>query len=50
MEHLHFLNMGHYGFYVWTSYGVALAILAGNVMISRRMRKKTLRILQEKNT
>ena len=35
-----FLNMGGYAFYVWWSYGIALAVLVLNVLIpSLRLRR-----------
>ena len=37
-----FLNMGGYGFYVWTSYGIALIVLLLNVILPLRQRKKLL--------
>jgi heme exporter protein D len=37
-----FLHMGGYAFYVWTSYGVALVVLLGNVLLPARQRKKLL--------
>lgn len=35
-----FLDMGGYGFYVWTSYGLALIVLVMNVWIPNWRRKK----------
>lgn len=43
-----FLSMGGYAFYVWSAYGIGLAILVGNVLCSRKSRKKTLAKLREK--
>ena len=37
-----FLDMGGYAFYVWTSYGIALAVLLINVILPYRQRKKLL--------
>ena len=37
-----FLHMGGYAFYVWTSYGIALAVLLLNVILPLRQRKKLL--------
>lgn len=37
-----FINMGGYGFYVWLSYGVALALLVGLVMTSISGRKRVI--------
>ncbi len=38
-----FLAMGGYGFYVWTSYGIALVVLVANVVIPIIQRKSFLR-------
>ena len=38
-----FLHMGGYAPYVWPSYGLALVILVGNLVIARRRRSKLLR-------
>jgi len=37
-----FFHMGGYAFYVWTSYGLALAVLLINVILPLRLRKKLL--------
>ena len=37
-----FLHMGGYGFYVWTSYGIALVILLANMIAPLRQRRKIL--------
>ena len=37
-----FFNMGGYAFNVWTSYGIALAVLLINVILPLRQRKKLL--------
>ena len=37
-----FFHMGGYAFYVWTSYGIALAVLLLNVILPLRQRKKLL--------
>jgi len=37
-----FLHMGGYGFYVWTSYGIALIILLLNMFAPLRQRRKLL--------
>lgn len=31
-----FFSMGGYAFYVWTSYGIALAVLLANLVLSLR--------------
>jgi heme exporter protein D len=38
-----FLAMGGYGFYVWTSYGIATIILVANVILPIIKRKTFLR-------
>lgn len=38
-----FLAMGGYGFYVWTSYGIAFVVLLLNVVLPRLQRKQFLR-------
>jgi heme exporter protein D len=37
-----FLHMGGYGFYVWTSYGIALLVLVVNIILPARQRTKLL--------
>ena len=37
-----FFHMGGYAFYVWTSYGLALAVLLVNVILPLRQRRKLL--------
>jgi heme exporter protein D len=37
-----FFHMGGYGFYVWTSYGIALLVLVLNVLAPLRQRRKLL--------
>jgi len=37
-----FFHMGGYGFYVWTSYGIALLILVANVLSPILLKKKLL--------
>ena len=44
-----FLNMGGYAFYVWTSYGLALAVLLVNVILPMRQRKKLLNDIARTN-
>jgi heme exporter protein D len=34
-----FLSQGGYGFYVWSSYGLAAALLIGEVVALRRQRR-----------
>ncbi len=38
-----FLHMGGYGFYVWTSYGIATIILLVNIILPILQRKSFLR-------
>jgi heme exporter protein D len=38
-----FLHMGGYALYVWSSYGLALLVLGGNLIAARRKRSKLLR-------
>jgi heme exporter protein D len=38
-----FLAMGGYGFYVWTSYGIATIILVANIVLPILQRKSFLR-------
>lgn len=42
-----FFAMGPYGFYVWTSYGLAAVILIVNVLLPLRRRKTVQRQLKE---
>ena len=49
-----FIAMGHHGVYVWTSYGICLAVLALNValpiMARRRYLQQEARRLRRENT
>ena len=38
-----FFNMGGYAFYVWTAYGLALAVLLINLVFVSRRKKQVLR-------
>jgi len=38
-----FLAMGGYGFYVWTSYGIATIILVANILLPILQRKSFIR-------
>lgn len=42
-----FFAMGHYGFYVWTAYGLAAFVLIVNVVAPLRRRKTVRKQLQE---
>jgi len=37
-----FFNMGGYGFYVWSSYGIALVVLLLNIILPVRQHRKLL--------
>ena len=37
-----FLHMGGYGFYVWSSYGIALVVLVLNIILPARQRTRLL--------
>jgi heme exporter protein D len=37
-----FFHMGGYGFYVWTSYGIALFVLLLNIILPARHHRKLL--------
>ncbi len=37
-----FFHMGGYGFYVWTSYGIALVVLLANVLSPILLKRKIL--------
>ena len=41
-----FLHMGGYAPYVWSSYGLALVVLVGNLILARRKRTKLLREIE----
>ncbi len=43
-----FLHMGGYAFYVWTSYGLALAILLWQFLAPLRMHRQLLARLRRK--
>jgi heme exporter protein D len=43
-----FWSMGGYAFYVWSAYGIGLSTLLLNIFISRKHRRKTIKILQER--
>jgi len=44
-----FFHMGGYAFYVWTSYGLALAVLLINVILPLRQRRKLLNDIARTN-
>ena len=37
-----FFAMGGHGFYVWLSYGLSLAVVLGNVLLTRSSRRRYL--------
>ncbi|TAN49279.1 MAG: heme exporter protein CcmD [Methylococcaceae bacterium] len=41
-----FFHMGGYAFYIWTSYGLALAVLLVNVVLPLRRKSQVLRNLE----
>lgn len=43
-----FLDMGGYGFYVWLSYGITMALLVALVIVSLGGRKKLLHDIVQK--
>lgn len=43
MNWTQFFNMGGYAFYVWGSFGVALALMGAEVLLLRRRRRRALR-------
>ncbi len=47
MNWAEFFAMGGYGFYVWASYAVAAVVLALNVWLPLRRRKRAHRALRE---
>ena len=42
MNWARFFDMGGYAFYVWGSFGVALGLMAAEVLLLRRRRKRAL--------
>jgi heme exporter protein D len=43
MSWTQFFEMGGYGFYVWGSFGVALALMGAEVLMLRRRKRALLR-------
>ena len=43
MNMVEFFHMGGYAFYVWMSYGIALLVLAANLVLPVRQHKHLLR-------
>ena len=46
MSWAEFFNMGGYAFYVWTSFGLALIVLTGNVMWAFNRKRRVIRQLK----
>jgi len=46
MNWAEFFNMGGYAFYVWTSFGLALIVLTGNVMWAINRKRRVIRQLK----
>lgn len=38
-----FINMGGYGFYIWSSYGMGLLVFASLVIANRRQRMRLIK-------
>lgn len=43
-----FFHMGGYAFYVWTSFGLALVVLSGNVMWAVQRKRRVLAQLKRR--
>ena len=43
-----FFHMGGYGFYIWTSYGLAFIVLVANFIIPLKQEKVLLRTINRK--
>jgi len=48
MSWAEFLHMGGYAFYVWTSFGLALIVLSGNVLYAVKRKKKVIQQLKRR--
>jgi heme exporter protein D len=44
-----FLSMGGYAAYVWSSYGLALIVLAGNIVAAHRRERRILQRLGDEH-
>ncbi len=42
-----FIAMGGYAFYVWSAYGIGLGVLLLNIFLSRKNRRKTIKLLSK---
>jgi len=48
LDHLrHFVHMGGYALFVWSSYGMGALVLFGNIAWSRYQRTKVMRFVKE---
>jgi len=43
-----FFHMGGYAFYVWTSFGLALIVLSGNVVWAAQRKRRILKQLKHR--
>jgi len=48
MSWAEFLHMGGYAFYVWTSFGLALIVLSGNVLYAVKRKQKVIQQLKRR--
>lgn len=48
MNWAEFLHMGGYAFYVWTSFGLALIVLSGNVLYAVKRKQKVIQQLKRR--
>lgn len=46
-EFLHWLAMGEYGLYLWSSYSLAAAVLIFHVISMKKQKKATMRQLRQ---
>lgn len=42
------LAMGGYAAYVWSAYGIAALVLIGNVFLTLRQKRQTLRLIKKR--
>ena len=43
-----FLNMGGYAFYVWTAYGISLAVIILNILLPIRRERQLIKSLNKR--
>ena len=48
-EFLHFLHMGGYAFYVWTSYGIVFLVLVLNIVLPILQQRSALKNIRRKH-